>query len=96
MWASQCGANQITGPRAVTVDATSANCQRAAKLIDAGVKNKTLTTLSVFSPDFVKKYTGKVLMMPGPAWFAGAVFNSKTALNVPPGQLGVAAPLGVG
>jgi ABC-type glycerol-3-phosphate transport system substrate-binding protein len=93
MWASECGANQVTGPRAVTVDTTSANCQRAAKLIDAGVKNKTLTTLSVFTPDFAKKYTGKVLMMPGPAWFAGAVFNSKTGLNVPAGQLGVAAPL---
>lgn len=93
MWASQCGANQITGPRSMTVDATSANCQRAAKLIDAGVANKTLTTLSVLTPDFAKKYAGKVLMMPGPAWFAGAVFDSKTALNVPPGQLGVAAPL---
>jgi multiple sugar transport system substrate-binding protein len=92
MWASQCGANQITGPREVVVDTTSANCQRAAKLIDAGVQNKTLTTLSVFSPDFVKKYANKVLMMPGPAWFAGAVFDSKTGLNVPPGQLGVAAP----
>jgi multiple sugar transport system substrate-binding protein len=92
MWASQCGANQITGPREVTVDTTSANCQRAAQLIDAGVQNKTLTTLSVFSPDFVKKYANKVLMMPGPAWFAGAVFDSKTGLNVPPGQLGVAAP----
>ncbi len=96
MWASQCGANQITGPREVTVDATSANCQRAAKVIDAGVKNKTLTNLSVFTPDFAKKYTGKVLMMPGPAWFAGAVFNSKTGLNVPAGQLGVAAPLSWG
>src|SRR5581483_7725173 len=32
MWASECGANQVTGPRAVTVDTTSANCQRAAKL----------------------------------------------------------------
>ena len=92
MWASKCGANQVTGPRAVTVDATSANCQRAAKLIDSGVSNKTLTALSVFSPDFAKRYAGKVLMMPGPAWFAGAVFNNKTALNMPAGQLGVAAP----
>lgn len=92
MWASQCGANQITGPRSVTVDTTSANCQRAATLIDAGVANKTLATLSVFSPDFAKKYAGKVLMMPGPAWYAGAIFNNKTALNVPAGQLGVAAP----
>ena len=93
MWASECGANQITGPRSVTVDATSANCQRAAQLIDAGVANKSFTTLSVFSPDFVKAYTGKVLMMPGPVWYAGAVFNTKTGLNVPAGQLGVAAPL---
>ena len=92
MWASQCGANQVTGPRAVTVDATSANCQRAAKLIDAGVGNKTLTTLSVFTPDFAKTYAGKVLMLPGPAWYAGAVFNNPSALNLPAGQLGVAMP----
>lgn len=96
MWASKCGANQVSGPRSVTVDATGANCQRAAKLIDAGVANKTLTTLSVFSPDFAKKYSGKVLMMPGPAWFAGAIFNNKTALNLPAGRLGVAAPLAWG
>ena len=92
MWASQCGANQVTGPRAVTVDATSANCQRAAKLIDAGVPNKTLTTLSVFAPDFAKTYAGKVLMLPGPAWYAGAVFNNPSALKLPAGQLGVATP----
>ena len=50
----------------------------------------------MFSPDFAKKYAGKVLMMPGPAWYAGAIFNNKTALNVPAGQLGVAAPLAWG
>jgi len=93
MWASQCGANQVTGPRAVTIEATGPNCQRAAKLIDAGVANKTLSTVSVFSPGFVKQYAGKVLMMPGPAWFAGAVFNNPSALKLPAGQLGVAAPL---
>ena len=92
MWASQCGANQVTGPRDVTVDTTSANCQRAAKLIDAGVANKTLTTLSVFTPDFAKTYADKVLMLPGPAWYAGAVFNNPSALNLPAGQLGVATP----
>ena len=96
MWASKCQANQVTGARAVKVETTTAECERAAKLIDAGVGNGTLTKLSVFSPDFVKKFSGKVLMMPGPAWFAGAIFNSKTALNVPSGQLGVAAPLSWG
>jgi ABC-type glycerol-3-phosphate transport system substrate-binding protein len=47
----------------------------------------------VFTPEFLKSYTGKVLMMPGPAWYAGAIFNNKDSLNVPSGQLGVAAPL---
>lgn len=93
MWASQCQANDVTGPRSVTVNTTSADCKRMASLIDAGVANKSLTTLSVFSPDFVKQYTGKVLLMPGPAWYAGAIFNNDQSLNVPKGQLGVAAPL---
>jgi multiple sugar transport system substrate-binding protein len=96
MWASECAANQVTGPRAVTVDATGPNCERAAKVIDAGVANKTLATLSVFSPGFAKQYSDKVLMMPGPAWFAGAVFNNPSALKLPAGQLGVAAPLSWG
>ena len=92
MWASQCGANQVTGPKSITVDATGPNCQRAAKLIDAGVANKSLSTLSVLSTDFAKKYAGKVLMLPGPAWYAGAVFNNPAALKLPAGHLGVAAP----
>jgi multiple sugar transport system substrate-binding protein len=96
MWPSKCGANQVTGPRSVKVDATGPNCQRAAKLIDAGVKNKTLTTLSVFSPGFAKTYAGKVLLMPGPAWYAGAIFNNPSALKVPAGQLGVAPPMAWG
>ena len=35
-------------------------------------------------------------MMPGPAWYAGAIFNNKDSLNVPSGQIGVAAPLAWG
>ena len=92
MWASQCQANQVTGPRAVTVNTNTPECKRAADLIDAGVANKSLTTLSVFTPEFVKAYTGKVLMMAGPAWYAGAIFNNTSSLNVPKGHLGVAAP----
>jgi ABC-type glycerol-3-phosphate transport system substrate-binding protein len=46
----------------------------------------------VFTPEFVKKYSGKVLVAPGPAWYAGAIFNDPQSLNVPKGQLGVAPP----
>jgi multiple sugar transport system substrate-binding protein len=93
MWASKCQANDVTGPRAVTVNTESSECKRMAALIDKLVADKSLTTLSVFTPDFVKQYTGKVLMMPGPAWYAGAIFNNPESLNVPKGQIGIGAPL---
>jgi multiple sugar transport system substrate-binding protein len=93
MWSSKCQANDVTGARSVTVNTDSTECKRAAAMIDTLVADKALTPLSVFTPDFVKQYTGKVLMMPGPAWYAGAIFNNPESLNVPKGQLGVAAPL---
>jgi ABC-type glycerol-3-phosphate transport system substrate-binding protein len=93
MWGAKCQANDITGPRAVTVNTTSANCKRGADLMDTLTADGALTQDSLFSPAFVQKYTGKVLMVPGPAWLGGAIFDSKTSLNVPAGQIGVGAPL---
>ncbi|WP_308491273.1 ABC transporter substrate-binding protein [Microbacterium terrisoli] len=93
MWGSKCQANDITGPRTVTVNTDTTECKRAATLLDTLRENGTVPVVSVFTPEFVKKYTGKVLMMPGPAWYAGAIFNNPQSLNVPAGQLGVAAPL---
>src|SRR3569833_2227819 len=75
MWASKCGANQITGPKAVTVNTTSANCSRMAALLDTLVKNRTMSKSSVFSSDFDKNQAGKILMLPGPSWFGGALFE---------------------
>jgi ABC-type glycerol-3-phosphate transport system substrate-binding protein len=95
-WASKCQANGVTGPKSVTVNTTSDECKRAATLLDTLIKNGTTPNISVFTPEFVKKYAGKVLMTPGPAWYAGAIFNNPQSLNVPTGQLGVAAPLAWG
>jgi len=92
MWASKCQANDVTGIRSVTVNTTSADCTRMAKLLDAGIANKSITTDSVFSPSFIKTYKDKVLLMPGPAWYSGAIFQAKTSLDVPAGQIGAAAP----
>ncbi|WP_319019228.1 ABC transporter substrate-binding protein [Microbispora sitophila] len=92
-WGSKCQANGITGPTSVTVNTESTECKRVASMLDVLIKNGTVPNLSVFTPEFVKKYTGKVLLMPGPAWYAGAIFNNPQSLNVPAGQLGVAAPL---
>jgi ABC-type glycerol-3-phosphate transport system substrate-binding protein len=93
LWASKCQANDVTGPKAVTVKTDTNECKRAASMLDTLRGNGTVPVVSVFTPEFVKKYSGKVLMMPGPAWYAGAIFNNPQSLNVPPGQLGIAAPL---
>lgn len=75
MWPSRCGANQITGPKAVKVDTTGPNCTRMASLLDTLIKNRTMSLSSVFSSDFDKNQAGRILMMPGPSWFGGALFQ---------------------
>jgi ABC-type glycerol-3-phosphate transport system substrate-binding protein len=92
MWASQCQANGITGIRAVTVNVTSANCTRMASLLDTLLADKSMSKLSAFSSAFDKQEKGKVLMVPAPVWFAGAVFDSTSGLNTPKGQI-AAAPM---
>jgi multiple sugar transport system substrate-binding protein len=62
-------------------------------LIDHMVANGTLVQDSVFSADFVKKYADKLVATPGPAWYAGALFQNKDSLNNPTGEIGAANPL---
>jgi ABC-type glycerol-3-phosphate transport system substrate-binding protein len=91
-WGSKCQANGVTGPTTVTVNTDTTECKRAASMLDTLIKNGTTPNVSVVTPEFVRKYAGKVLAMPGPAWYAGAIFNNPQSLNVPKGQLGVAPP----
>ena len=93
LWANQCPLEQFQGSK-LLINATDTHCTEMAKLLDPQIKAGTLPPLSVFTPDFVKKYGGandKVLMMPGPAWFATALFQS--TLHVPSGQMTAAMPL---
>jgi len=89
MWASKCGANQITAPKAVTVDATSSQCTRMASVLDTLLADGTMAKSSVFSSDFDKNEASKILMLPGPAWFGGALFQS--TFKTPAGQVSAAA-----
>ncbi|HEY8987234.1 MAG TPA: extracellular solute-binding protein [Streptomyces sp.] len=88
LWAGKCGANHITGPKAVSVNTTSEACTKMAKLMDVLIQNKSLSISGVFSTDFAKNKAGKILMMPGPAWYGGAVF--KSTLKVAAGRIAVA------
>ena len=49
-----------------------------AALLDTLLKDKSMAKLSAFSSAFDKNEQGKVLMLPGPVWFAGSVFNTSS------------------
>jgi ABC-type glycerol-3-phosphate transport system substrate-binding protein len=93
LWSGQCPLQQLKGDK-VTINATDSHCTRMASLMDPLIKNGTLPPLSVFTPDFAKKYGGandKVLLMPGPAWFATSLFHD--TLKMPAKQITAAPPL---
>jgi multiple sugar transport system substrate-binding protein len=92
-WAGKCEANNITGATSVTVNTESTECTRVAEMLDTLRANGTNPNISVFTPEFLESYAGKVLMIPGPAWYGGALFQNPDNLNVPAGNMAVAAPL---
>ncbi|MGQ4434167.1 MULTISPECIES: ABC transporter substrate-binding protein [unclassified Streptomyces] len=75
LWAGKCGANHITGAKSVSVNTTSAQCTKMAQLLDVLIEKKSMSISGVFSTDFGKNKADKVLMMPGPSWYGGALFQ---------------------
>ena len=90
LWAGKCGANHITGAKSVSVNTTSAACTKMAELMDVLIKKKSMSISGVFSTDFGKNKADKVLMMPGPSWYGGALF--KGTFKTPAKQI-AAAPI---
>jgi ABC-type glycerol-3-phosphate transport system substrate-binding protein len=93
LWGNQCPLQQLEG-EAVKINPTDEHCTRTAELLDPLIANGSLPPLSVFTPDFAQAYGGdsdKVLMMPGPAWYAQAVFDE--ALHIPAGEMTAANAL---
>ncbi len=93
LWADQCPLETLKGST-LLINSTDMHCTRMASLLDPLIRNGTAPPLSVFTPDFAKKYGGadsKVLMMPGPTWYGHSVFDQ--TLHVPAGQITAAMPL---
>ncbi|WP_211268701.1 ABC transporter substrate-binding protein [Actinoplanes subtropicus] len=93
LWGNQCPLEQLQGDK-LLINSTDAHCTRVAQLLDPMVQNGSVPPLSVFTPDFARKYGGakdKVLLMPGPSWYAQALFDQ--TLHIPAGQITAAAPL---
>jgi ABC-type glycerol-3-phosphate transport system substrate-binding protein len=93
LWGNQCPLEQMNGDK-LLINSLDSHCTRVASLLDPLIKNGTVPPLSVFTPDFAQKYGGaddKVLMMPGPSWYAQALFDQ--TLHIPAGQITAAVPL---
>jgi ABC-type glycerol-3-phosphate transport system substrate-binding protein len=93
LWGNQCPLEQFKGSQ-LMINSADSHCARAASLLDPLIKNGSVPPLSVFTPDFAQKYGGandKVLLMPGPAWYAQALFDQ--TLHIPAGQITAAMPL---
>jgi ABC-type glycerol-3-phosphate transport system substrate-binding protein len=93
LWSGQCPIQQLKDGK-VLINPSDEHCTRMASLLDPLIENGTVPPLSVFTPDFAKKYGGannKVLMMPGPSWFATSLFRD--TLHIPAGQITAAMAL---
>ena len=92
-WGNQCPLEKLQGSQ-LLINTSDTHCTEMASLLTPLIKNGTVPPLSVFTPDFAKKYGGandKVLMMPGPSWYAQAVFQA--TLHIPAGQITAAMPM---
>lgn len=90
-WGAEAPIFQLDGDT-FSSDFDNKNAKAITTMIDNMVKNKTLVQDSVFSGTF-NKYSDKIVAMPGPAWYAGALFQNPESLNNPAGEIGAAAPL---
>ena len=87
MWAPQAPIYTVDGTT-FTSDFSDSHTTRMIALLDHMFANKTLAIDGLFTPDWVKKWKGKVLAIPGPTWFTGALFLNKDNIAGQPGEWG--------
>jgi multiple sugar transport system substrate-binding protein len=92
-WGGKAPINVVTGATGFTANTADPKSVAMAKVIDTLIKAGSMTQDSVFTPAFVQKYSGKVLMLPGPVWYSGAIFNNKASLNSAAGTISAGLPL---
>ena len=90
-WSGQAPVFQVKGD-AFTSDTSDPNAKKVSDLIDHMLKNGSLTQDSVFGASFVAK-ADHLVAIPGPAWYAGALFQNPGGVNAKPGQWAAAEPL---
>jgi len=92
-WGAQAPMNTVTGVDEFSADASDPKTVAMAEVLDGLNDAGVLAQESVFSPEFLQKHTGKVLMLPGPVWYSGALFQNADSLNAAPGTMTAGVPL---
>jgi multiple sugar transport system substrate-binding protein len=92
-WGAKAPMNTVTGTNGFSAKAADPKSVQMATLLDTLIKAGVISQDSVFGADFIKKYTGKVLMLPGPVWYSGALFQNAKSLNSTPGTIDPGLPL---
>jgi ABC-type glycerol-3-phosphate transport system substrate-binding protein len=92
-WGAGCPSNMLQGTNTVLIDSTAPNCVQAATMLDPLVADGSVSTLSLTSADYAKKYgtNDHTLMTVGPTWYG--LFVLKPSFKLPNRTWGVAAPL---
>lgn len=90
-WSAQAPIFQLEGDTFKS-DTSAPDAKKVSDLIDHMVANKTLTLDSVFGANFVSM-ADKLVAIPGPAWYSGALFQNPGGVNAKAGDWVAAAPL---
>lgn len=91
-WGAQAPIFQLDGDTFVS-DFEDPHSVAMTEMLDRMVANGSLVQDSVFSAPFVENYADKIVAIPGPAWYSGALFQNPDSLNNPAGEIGAANPL---
>lgn len=90
-WSAQAPIFQLEGDTFKS-DTSAPDAKKVSDLIDHMVANKTLTLDSVFGANFVSM-ADKLVAIPGPAWYSGALFQNPGGVNAKAGDWVAAPPL---
>jgi len=93
LWESGCPLATVVNDNEVKINTADTSCTRVASTLDPLLKNGSVSRLSPFDPAMTTAAkAGKVLMMPGPSWFAQFVMQPTTSWSIPNGKI-AAAPI---
>lgn len=91
-WSGEAPVFQTDGEE-FSSDFSDPESEKVTELLDHMLENGTMSTESVFAAEFATENRDRLLAIPGPAWFAGALFENPDSLGYDPGTIGAAPAL---